>query len=137
MYAIMGITGQVGSAVAEDLFAQGKQIRAIVRSAEMAASWKDRGAEIAVADYDDPNALASAFEGAACSSLKGSSEESRLPFLDRSRTEQRVGNYHQLASHGAKARRSTHRPCIPEGWLVHGKSCLGRSYSTVRGQNLF
>jgi NAD(P)H dehydrogenase (quinone) len=64
MYAIMGITGQVGSAVAEDLFAQGKQIRAIVRSAEMAASWKDRGAEIAVADYDDPNALASAFEGA-------------------------------------------------------------------------
>jgi uncharacterized protein YbjT (DUF2867 family) len=64
MYAIMGITGQIGGAVAESLLAQGKKIRAIVRNPEKAASWKDRGAEIAVADYDDPNALASAFEGA-------------------------------------------------------------------------
>jgi uncharacterized protein YbjT (DUF2867 family) len=63
MYAIMGITGQVGSAVAENLLAQGKKGRAIVRNPEKAASWKDRGAEIAVADYDDPNAPASAFEG--------------------------------------------------------------------------
>jgi NAD(P)H dehydrogenase (quinone) len=64
MYAIMGIPGQVGSAVADNLLAQGKKVRAIVRNPEKAASWKDRGAEIAVADYDDPNALASAFEGA-------------------------------------------------------------------------
>jgi NAD(P)H dehydrogenase (quinone) len=63
MYAIMGITGRVGSAIAENLLAQGKQIRAIVRNPEKAARWKERGAEIAVADVDDPNALASAFEG--------------------------------------------------------------------------
>ncbi|HEX8892354.1 MAG TPA: NAD(P)H-binding protein, partial [Terriglobales bacterium] len=63
MYAIMGIPGHVGSAVAENLLAQGKEVRAIVRNADKAASWRDRGAEIAVADYDDPNALASAFEG--------------------------------------------------------------------------
>jgi uncharacterized protein YbjT (DUF2867 family) len=43
---------------------QGGQIRAIVRNPEKAARWRDRGAEIAVADVDDPNALASAFEGA-------------------------------------------------------------------------
>ena len=64
MYAIMGITGRVGGAVAENLLAQGEQIRAIVRNPEKAARWKKRGAEIAVADFDDPNALASAFEGA-------------------------------------------------------------------------
>jgi uncharacterized protein YbjT (DUF2867 family) len=43
--------------------AQGEQIRAIVRNPEKAARWKDRGAEIAVADSYDPNALASAFAG--------------------------------------------------------------------------
>jgi uncharacterized protein YbjT (DUF2867 family) len=64
MYAIMGITGRVGGAIAENLLAQREQIRAIVRNAKKAALWKDRGAEIALADFDDPNALASAFEGA-------------------------------------------------------------------------
>jgi uncharacterized protein YbjT (DUF2867 family) len=63
MYAIMGITGRVGGAIAENLLAQGEQIRAIVRNPEKATRWRDRGAEIAVADVDDPNALASAFEG--------------------------------------------------------------------------
>jgi uncharacterized protein YbjT (DUF2867 family) len=59
----MGITGRVGGAIAENLLAQGEKIRAIVRTPEKAAQWRDRGAEIAVADVDDPNALASAFEG--------------------------------------------------------------------------
>ena len=63
MYAIVGITGRVGGAIAETLLAQGEQIRAIVRHPEKAAQWRDRGAEIAVADVDDSNALASAFEG--------------------------------------------------------------------------
>jgi NAD(P)H dehydrogenase (quinone) len=63
MYAIMGISGRVGSAIAENLLAKGEQIRAIVRNPERAARWSERGAEIAVADSYDPNALASAFEG--------------------------------------------------------------------------
>ena len=63
MYAIMGITERVGGAIAENLLAQGEQIRAIVRIPEKAVRWRDRGAETAVADVDDPDALASAFEG--------------------------------------------------------------------------
>ena len=63
MYAITGITGRVGGAIAENLLAQGEQIRAIVRNPEKAAQWRDRGAEVAIADVDDPNALASAFAG--------------------------------------------------------------------------
>jgi uncharacterized protein YbjT (DUF2867 family) len=63
MYAIMGISGRVGGAIAENLLAQGEQIRAIVRNPEKAARWRDRGAETAIADVDDPNALASAFAG--------------------------------------------------------------------------
>src|ERR1700678_2871258 len=63
MYAIIGITGRGGSAVAENLLAQGEKIRAIVRNLEKADRVRDRGAELTVADGDDPNALASAFEG--------------------------------------------------------------------------
>ena len=63
MYAIMGITGRVGGAIAENLLAQGEKIRAIVRNPSKTAGWKDRGAEIAIADVDDPDALASAFQG--------------------------------------------------------------------------
>jgi len=63
MYVIVGITGRVGGAIADSLLEQGAQIRAIVRNPEKAARWRDRGAEIAVADVDDPNALASAFDG--------------------------------------------------------------------------
>jgi NAD(P)H dehydrogenase (quinone) len=61
MFAVMGITGQVGAAVADNLLAQGKQVRAIVRNPEKAAAWKSRGVELAIADYDDPAALEAAF----------------------------------------------------------------------------
>jgi nucleoside-diphosphate-sugar epimerase len=50
MLSIMGITGRVGGAIAENLSAQGEQIRGIVRNPEKAARWSGRGAEIAVAD---------------------------------------------------------------------------------------
>jgi NAD(P)H dehydrogenase (quinone) len=63
MYAVMGITGQVGAAVAESLLAKGKAVRAIVRNPEKAATWRERGAEIAVADFNDATALENAFEG--------------------------------------------------------------------------
>lgn len=63
MYAVMGLTGQVGSAVANHLLAQGKQVRGIVRSPEKAAAWSARGVELAVADYDDAAALSAAFRG--------------------------------------------------------------------------
>ena len=63
MFAVMGITGQVGGATARALLAAGKQVRAIVRNPEKAAAWKDRGAEIAVADFDASAALADAFRG--------------------------------------------------------------------------
>ena len=63
MFAVMGVTGQVGSAVAENLLAQGKKIRVVVRDPEKAASWGERGAEIAVAEYSDAAALTKAFQG--------------------------------------------------------------------------
>lgn len=64
MYALMGVTGQVGGAIARALLADGKPVRAIVRDPIKASAWKDRGCELAVADVNTPDALASAFTGA-------------------------------------------------------------------------
>ncbi|WP_426700729.1 NAD(P)H-binding protein [Rhodanobacter sp. Col0626] len=62
MYAIMGITGQVGSATARHLLDNGQQVRAILRDKRKAATWVARGAEVAIADWSDAEALATAFE---------------------------------------------------------------------------
>jgi NAD(P)H dehydrogenase (quinone) len=64
MLAIMGVTGQVGGAAARSLIERGEQIRAIVRSPEKGEIWRRRGAEIALADFNDAEALTRAFAGA-------------------------------------------------------------------------
>lgn len=63
MYAITGITGQVGGALARTLIAQQQAVRAVVRSAEKGASWAAQGCEIALADMNNADALRDAFEG--------------------------------------------------------------------------
>jgi NAD(P)H dehydrogenase (quinone) len=62
-YAIVGITGHVGGTAAERLLADGAGVRAVLRSETKAKSWRDRGAEIALATLDDPAALRAAFDG--------------------------------------------------------------------------
>jgi uncharacterized protein YbjT (DUF2867 family) len=64
MYAITGITGQVGGSVAENLFAAGKRVRAIVRKADKGTAWAERGCQVALADINDAEALTEAFAGA-------------------------------------------------------------------------
>lgn len=63
MFAITGITGNVGGSVARELLAHGQHIRAVVRDPQRASTWPARGAAIAVADIGDPSALASALAG--------------------------------------------------------------------------
>ncbi|GAB2603251.1 NmrA family NAD(P)-binding protein [Pseudactinotalea suaedae] len=63
MYTITGVTGHVGGAAARALLERGAPVRVVVRSAEKGAPWADRGAEVAVADLDDPVALAELLRG--------------------------------------------------------------------------
>jgi uncharacterized protein YbjT (DUF2867 family) len=65
MYVIAGVSGNTGSVVANALLEQGKKVRVLVRDAAKGASWKARGAEVAVASVDDEAALTRALEGAA------------------------------------------------------------------------
>jgi uncharacterized protein YbjT (DUF2867 family) len=63
MFAITGISGQVGGAVARALIAKGKRVRAVVRNADKGAAWACQGCQVAVADLDDAAALKKAFAG--------------------------------------------------------------------------
>jgi NAD(P)H dehydrogenase (quinone) len=64
MFAITGITGQVGGEVARTLLVAGKQVRAVVRNADKATPWRACGCDIALADINDAEALRRAFFGA-------------------------------------------------------------------------
>ncbi len=64
MYAIMGITGQVGGAVGRTLLAATQPVRAVVRDAGKGQAWADRGCEVALADVEDATSLTAAFRGA-------------------------------------------------------------------------
>jgi uncharacterized protein YbjT (DUF2867 family) len=63
MFAITGITGQVGGVVARLLLASGHDVRAVVRDAAKGEAWAKEGCEVAVADVNDQHALQHAFEG--------------------------------------------------------------------------
>lgn len=65
MFVVIGATGNTGSMVAETLLNEKQPVRVIVRSADKGASWKAKGAEVAVASLDDVSVMAKAFEGAA------------------------------------------------------------------------
>jgi NAD(P)H dehydrogenase (quinone) len=64
MFAITGITGQVGAQLAEELLGAGCTVRAVLRDAAKAPRWAALGCDIALASMDDASALTAAFDGA-------------------------------------------------------------------------
>ncbi|MYG51221.1 MAG: NAD(P)H-binding protein [Rhodospirillaceae bacterium] len=65
MYVIAGATGRTGAAAAEALLAGGEPVRVVVRRQEAADAWRARGAEAAIADFLDAEAMTAALAGAA------------------------------------------------------------------------
>src|ERR1700736_6129377 len=65
MYAITGITGKVGGALAQTLLSANQPGRAVVRDPGRAQAWAERGCEVAAANLDEAASLAAAFEGVA------------------------------------------------------------------------
>jgi NAD(P)H dehydrogenase (quinone) len=64
MFAITGITGQVGGGVARTLLDAGKRVRAVVRDSAKVEMWTQQGCQVALARMEDPDALQRAFSGA-------------------------------------------------------------------------
>jgi len=64
MFAITGITGNVGGEMARALLAAGKSVRAVVRDVHKGKAWTEQGCEVAVADIGDAATLTEAFRAA-------------------------------------------------------------------------
>jgi NAD(P)H dehydrogenase (quinone) len=64
MFAVTGITGQVGGAVGRNLLAAKLPVRAVVRDLRKGDAWANLGCEVVKADVTDREALTAAFEGA-------------------------------------------------------------------------
>jgi uncharacterized protein YbjT (DUF2867 family) len=64
MFAVTGITGNVGGEVARALLADEQPVRAVVRDVRKGAPWAELGCDLAPADIHDAAALAAAFKGA-------------------------------------------------------------------------
>src|SRR5579862_6612846 len=64
MFAIMGITGQIGGIVGRALLAANRPVRAVVRDAAKGQVWADRGCEVALAAIEDVVSLTTAFREA-------------------------------------------------------------------------
>ncbi len=65
MFAVTGITGNVGGEVARNLLAAGQSVRGVVRETRKGETWAKRGCSLVEADINDPAALTAAFKGAA------------------------------------------------------------------------
>jgi uncharacterized protein YbjT (DUF2867 family) len=61
MYAVMGVTGKVGGAVAASSIRAGVRVRAVMRAAAKARTWSQKGCEVAIATTEDAGALTAAF----------------------------------------------------------------------------
>jgi uncharacterized protein YbjT (DUF2867 family) len=64
MFAITGITGQVGGAVARALLAAGQSVRAVVRDAGKGEAWAARGCDVALSEISHADSLKAAFDDA-------------------------------------------------------------------------
>ncbi len=63
-YVIAGVSGNTGKAAAQALLNAGKGVRVLVRDEAKGKTWKDQGADVAVADLTNANAVGKALRGA-------------------------------------------------------------------------
>src|SRR5689334_6892829 len=64
MFVVAGVSGNVGSVVANALLERKQQVKVIVRDSAKGAEWSKRGAEVAVGSLEDVSFLTTALKGA-------------------------------------------------------------------------
>jgi NAD(P)H dehydrogenase (quinone) len=63
VFAVTGITGNVGAEVARNLLAAGQPVRGVVRDLGKGETWAKRGCDLVEADINNAAALTAAFKG--------------------------------------------------------------------------
>jgi NAD(P)H dehydrogenase (quinone) len=64
MFVVLGAAGNTGKVVASTLISRGSAVRAVVTDPARGQAFKDKGAEVVVANVDDLSALERVFRGA-------------------------------------------------------------------------
>ncbi len=62
-YVVAGVTGHIGSVVAQTLLDSGRKVRVLVRDTHKAERWKKRGAHVGQADLSNAHDLLNALRG--------------------------------------------------------------------------
>jgi NAD(P)H dehydrogenase (quinone) len=157
MYAITGITGKVGGAVARALLAGALPVRAVLRDAAKGRLWAEQGCEIALAEMEDAAALTAAFSGADGVFILPPSEFDPAPDFPEARAvitairsaldathPKRVVCLSTIGAQAAQANLLTQRTLmekaldaadpgdLPAAGLVHGEFRLGRGLGARR-----
>ncbi|KAK9763064.1 hypothetical protein K7432_010609 [Basidiobolus ranarum] len=63
VFAIVGASGQTGSACVDTLLSQGKKVRVLIRRPELESKFLQKGCEVAVGSLTDLDFVTSAFQG--------------------------------------------------------------------------
>lgn len=64
MHVVFGANGRAGGDTARALIERGEAVRVALRRPEQGEAWAALGAEVAIADFDDPASLSAALRGA-------------------------------------------------------------------------
>lgn len=118
MNVILGATGQIGSMLADNLLSRGHKVRAVMRNDLKAQEFIDKGAEVAVADLFDEEALTKAMLGASTVFLLTPENPKCEDFLKEIQTI--IKNYKKAVAHSK----------IPK---VVGLSSMGAQYGFGMG----
>lgn len=132
MYAVTGITGQVGGALARSLLAEGLTVRAVLRDEAKAAEWRAQGCDIALAEMDDAANLATAFSGVEGVFILPPSEFDPEPgFPEARRVIEAVSSASAVARPGKIVCLSTIGADAPHENLLTQRSLLEQSLSSL------
>lgn len=69
MHVVFGANGRAGGETAHALIERGEKVRVVLRRPGQDTAWRERGAEVAIAEMDDAGAVAAALDGASAAFL--------------------------------------------------------------------
>lgn len=81
MHVVVGANGRAGGEVALALIERGEAVRVVLRRKEQGEKWMALGAEVAIANIEDVNAMADALKGASSAFLLNPPPVSGDPFV--------------------------------------------------------
>lgn len=117
MHVVLGANGRVGGETARGLLERGEAVRVVLRRPEQGERWAAMGADVAVADITDANAVAAALEGASSAFLLNPTPHFGDPYAHAEKT-------------GAALAQALRRAALPKAVIL---SSIGAQHASGTG----